>query len=72
MDSTTKTKEEILEQVYVTAQDIKILMPKLSITKCRDFVDDIRLEMENKKLFIPPSTKPKLALTKLVRKKIGI
>ena len=47
-------------------------MPTLSIEKCRGFVDEIRLEMENKKLFIPPSTKPKVALTKLVRKKIGI
>ena len=67
-----KTKQEILEQVYVSAKDIKKIIPTLSITKCRELIDDVQLEMENKKLYIPPTTKPKLALTKLVIKKIGI
>ena len=67
-----KTKEEILDQLYISPQDLKILIPALGIDKCRLLIDEIRDEMENKKYYIPPSTKPKLALTKLVRKKMGI
>ena len=67
-----KTKEEVLNQLYVSAKDIKTLIPGLNINKCRDLIDEIQEEMKEKKLYIPPSTKPKRALTKLVRKKLGI
>lgn len=66
-----KTKEEILNQLYVSAQDIKILMPSVSINVCRQYVDLIREEMKQDGLFIP-GTKPRLALTKLVKKRLGI
>lgn len=67
-----KTKEEVLEQAYIDANDLRILIPKLNIVKCREFIEEIQQEMIEKKLYVPPSTKPRRALTKLVRKKLGI
>lgn len=67
-----KTKEEVLEQTYIDANDLRILIPKLNIVKCREFIEEIQQEMIEKKLYVPPSTKPRRALTKLVRKRLGI
>lgn len=66
-----KTKEEILNQSYITAQDLKLLIPELGINKCVDYIKQIRVEMENKGYFVPRG-RQLLALTKLVRKKFGI
>lgn len=66
-----KKKEEILEQVYITASDLKQLIPTMGIENCRNTISEIQLEMEKKGFFVPKS-KPKLALTKLVKKKFGI
>lgn len=66
-----KTSEEVLKQIYITAKDLKILIPTLSIAKCTKYIEDIQGEMMNKNYFVP-ETKPRLALTKLVRKKFGI
>ena len=67
-----KTKEEILNQAYLTSKDIKALIPSLGIDKCRLIIEEVQKEMKEKKYFIPPSTKPKRALTKLVKKKLGL
>jgi len=64
-------KEEILNQLYISPQDLKKLVPSLGIEVCRKFIDEARQEMAEKKYFVPQS-KPKIALTKIVRKKIGI
>lgn len=66
-----KTKEEVLEQLYISPQDLKILIPTLGNKNCLDIIKEIREEMEMKKLYVPKS-KPLLAQTKLVRKKFGI
>lgn len=66
-----KTKEEILEQPYITAKDLKILIPNLGINRCVEYIKMIRNEMKEKGYFVPES-KEYLALTKLVRKKFGI
>lgn len=66
-----KTKEEIFTQPYMSAKDLKILIPDLGINKCVKYIGDVQKEMEEKGYFIP-QTKTKLALTKLVRKKFGI
>jgi len=66
-----KTKEEILNQSYITAQDLKLLIPELGINKCVDYIKQIRVEMETKGYFVPRG-RQLLALTKLVRKKFGI
>jgi len=66
-----KTKEEILNQPYITAKDLKILIPNLGINKCVEYIKMIQEEMKEKNYFVP-QTKQYLALTKLVRKKFGI
>ena len=66
-----KTKDEILNQLYISAQDLKILIPTMGIQNCVNVIKEIREEMKIKKLFVPQS-KPLLAQTKLVRKKFGI
>ena len=66
-----KTKEEILEQPYLSPSDLKVLMPTVGLDNCRKMIAEIREEMKNKGLFVPQTT-PRLALTKLVRKKFGL
>ena len=66
-----KTKEEVLEQIYMSAKDLKILIPNLGVNKCVEYIKDVQEEMKEKNYFIP-RTKEKLALTKLVKKKFGI
>lgn len=64
-------KEEILNKPYMSAEDLKSLMPEIGIQKCREYIKDVREEMLNQKLTVPQG-KTKLALTKLVRKKFGL
>lgn len=66
-----KTKDEILNQLYISPQDIKMLAPSLGMDICRNFIAMARNEMEEKKYFVP-ATKPKVALTKIVKKLMGI
>ncbi len=66
-----KTKDEILDQLYMSPQDLKMLMPSVGIDVCRNYINEIREQMKKQNLFVPGG-KPKLALTKLVRKKCGI
>ena len=66
-----KTKEEILEQPYISPQDLKILMPTMGIENCRATINLIRDEMKDKGLFVPQTT-PRLALTKLLKKRFGL
>ncbi len=70
MEKTTKTKEEILDQLYISAGDLKILIPEITYATALKYIKDVREEMKNKNIFLPVS-KTKLALTKLVRKKFG-
>jgi len=66
-----KTKEEILNQIYISPQDIKILAPTMGMQLCRKYIDLARAEMAEKNYFVPATT-PKLALTKVVKKMMGI
>lgn len=66
-----KTKEEILSQLYITATDLKILMPTVGINECRKKIKDYRSDMEAKNYYVPPAH-PLVALTKLVKKDLGI
>lgn len=65
-----KTKEEILDQLYISPQDLKILIPSLGINKCTEYIKDVRVEMQDKGYFVPQS-RPLLALTKIVKKRCG-
>lgn len=66
-----KTREEILQQDYMSAKDLKIIIPSLGINKCVEYIKMIQQEAREKGYFIP-QTKEYLALTKLVKKKFGI
>ncbi len=66
-----KTKNEILDQAYISAKDMKMLIPTLGINKCIEYIKDLRKEMEEKQYFVP-QTKPLLAHTGLFRKKFKI
>ncbi len=66
-----KTKEEILNQIYVSAKDLRVLIQGLGINKSVEYIKEIQKEMKEKNYFVP-QTKEYLALTKLVRKKFGI
>lgn len=66
-----KNVDEILNQKYITARDLMIIIPDLAYTRALKYIDDIRLEMQEKNYFVPDG-KTKVALTKLVRKKYGI
>lgn len=66
-----KTKEEILEQLYLTAEDLLTLIPEMKYQRALGVINDVRNEMEDKNYYIPISRK-KLALTKLVKKRLGI
>lgn len=69
--TTLKSKEEILNQPYMSAFDLKTLMPTVGIDKCRNYIKEIRQEMKENN-YIVPESKTKLALTKLVKKKFGL
>ena len=64
-------KEEILNKTYLTAEDLQKLIPELKYGRALDIIKEVREEMEKKNYFIPICRK-NLALTKLVRKKMGI
>ena len=65
-----KTREEVLQQDYMSASDLKIIIPSLGIGKCVKYIKMIQEEMKKDNYFVP-ETKTYLALTKLVRKKFG-
>lgn len=65
------TPNELLNQYYLSAQDLTIIIPNLKIEKARIYINEIRKEMEQKGIFVPES-RPKVALTKLIKKKFGL
>lgn len=66
-----KTKEEILNQAYISASDIKIIIPSMGKNRCIEYIKMLRKEMEERNYFVP-QTKPYLASTSLFRKKFRI
>jgi hypothetical protein len=65
-----KTKQEILDQTYLSAKDLKVIMPHIGLNKCRKYIEETIEEMKDKKLYVPEG-KTKIALTKMLRKKFG-
>ena len=68
--STTKTKEEVLNQLYLSAYDMRILNPTMSYPKALAYIEEKRIQMKEKKLFVPEG-KTKVALTSLIKKDCG-
>ena len=65
-----KTKEQILDQLYISAEDLRILIPTMGKVTAIKEINKIRDEMKEKGYYIP-ETKTHLALTKLVKKRYG-
>lgn len=70
MEKTTKTKEEILDQLYLSADDLNVLIPEITYATALKYIKEIREEMEEKGYYLPHG-KTKIALTKIIRKKFG-
>ena len=66
-----KTKEEILNQEYLTAYDIQEIIPKMPYMRALKFIKEIQVEMEEKNYYVP-SGKTKVALTWMIKKKLGL
>lgn len=66
-----KTNKEILDQLYISANDLMQLIPGLKLYKARIYISELTKEMEEQHMFIP-TTKQRLVATKLAKKKLGI
>lgn len=65
-----KTKEEILNQLYVSAYDLRKLIPGMTYATAIKYIKLAQDEMREKNLLVPDG-QTKLALTKIIRKKFG-
>ena len=66
-----KTKEEILNQIYITSNDLKLLVPTLGKGRCVEIVKELRSDMEKEGMYVPKS-KPLLASVKVFKKKLYV
>ena len=66
-----KTKEEILSQEYLTAYDIQEIIPKMPYMRALKFIKEMQEEMEENNYYVP-SGKTKVALTWMIKKKLGL
>ena len=64
-------REEILNLDYISAKELKMLVPGWGINSIAKFINEVQADMKEKRLYIPTS-KSKLVLTSLVCKKLGI
>lgn len=60
-----KKAEDILKQKYMNPQDLKVVIPSMSLRKCREHIDELRTKMEHDGYFVPEG-KVKIALTEFV------
>jgi len=65
-----KTTNEILEQTYMSANDLMKVIPNLTYDNAIKYINKAREEMIKENQFIP-ITRPKLALTSTIRKMFG-
>lgn len=65
-----KKVSEILEQQYLTANDLMKIIPKLSYQRALKYIENAREEMKQKNYFVPEG-RTKVALTKIIKKKFG-
>lgn len=62
--------EEILKNYYITADDIRKIMP-VGISKAQKIINELQEEMKNKNYYVPEGKK-KVALTKLFKRRYGL
>lgn len=65
-----KTTNQILEQKYMSANDLMKVIPNLTYDNAIKYINKAREEMIKENQFIP-ITRPKLALTSTIRKMFG-
>ena len=65
-----KTKDDVLNQLYVSAYDMQILNPKMTYANALKYIKEKREEMKKKNLYVPEG-QTKVALTKLIKKDCG-
>lgn len=65
-----KTKEEILNQEFMTTNDLRIVTG-MGINKCIKVMGEIKKDMIENNMFVPYEKKLMLP-TKVVRKRLGI
>ncbi len=66
-----KTIKEILEQQYLSANDLIIVIPTMSYSSALNYIKRIRNKMEEENYFIPKG-KTLIALTWMIKKDLGI
>lgn len=64
-----KTERQVLNQMYVSAEDLKILIPTMGIKARAKFINEVREQMKEENYYIPVG-RTKLALTKLVKERL--
>ena len=62
--------ENIKKKDYLSANDLMLLIPNLTYDNAIKYINIARKKMEEQNLFIPV-TRPKVALTKIIRKTFG-
>lgn len=62
--------EEIKSKDYITAKDLMQLIPNLTYSNAIKYINEIQNEMKEKGYCVPIA-RPKVALTKLIKKKFG-
>lgn len=65
-----RSVSDILNQKYLTAKDLMMIIPKLSYKKALEYIDSARNEMSKKGYFLPDG-RTKVALTKVIKQKFG-
>ena len=65
-----KTKQEILDQTYMTVKDLKQITG-LGLTRCQNIMRDLREEAKEEGYFIP-TERNILVPTKIVKRKFKI
>lgn len=66
-----KTIKEILEQPYLSAYDLKKIIPTMSYATALEYIKKIRVQMKEENYFVPEG-KTIVALTWMIKKDLGI
>lgn len=66
-----KLKEEVLEQTYLSAYDLQILIPTISYRNALNYIKEMQEKMTKQKYRVPPG-QTKVALTWMIKEDLGI
>lgn len=66
-----KTTKEILDQQYMSANDLILVIPTMSYSSALEYIKRIRSMMKDKNYYVPHG-KTLIALTWMIKKDLGI